>query len=113
MHLHIYVNCGFKSSNFVCVVLCFQYELNPQEILKKINGFYGAHQSWVIIKSLTFHTNQAKIGPYGPEQGTYFQTNKEEGKITGIHGFGSRAFVNSIGVYMLKLRTFKPGGRVD
>ena len=80
----IYVNCAFESSNFVCVVLCFQYELNPQEILKKISGFYGAHQSWVIIKSLTFHTNQPKIGPHGPEQGTYFQTNKEEGKITGI-----------------------------
>ena len=39
--------------------------VEPQEILKKISGFYGAHQSWVIIKSLTFHTNQGKIGPYG------------------------------------------------
>ena len=112
MHLHIYVNCGFQSSNFAFLVLCLQYELEPGEILTKISGFYGVHGFWVIIKSLTFHTNKNKLGPYGREHGTYFQTNKEEGKIIGIHGFGGTRFIDSIGVYMLKLRTFKPGGRV-
>lgn len=89
------------------------YELNPGEIVTKISGFYGGHHSWVIIKSLTFHTNRTKLSQCGPEHGTYFQTNKEEGKIIGIHGFGSAGFLDSIGVYMLKLPTFKHGGRVD
>lgn len=83
------------------------YDLNyPEEIVTKISGYYGTHQFWfqtfVIVKSLTFHTNERKLGPCGPEHGTYFETNEQEGKIIGIHGFGSIAFVDSIGVYMMK-----------
>ena len=88
--------------------------------MTKITGYYGFHWFWfhafLIIKSLTFHTNQRKIGPCGPEQehGTFFETNEEEGKIIRIHGSGSKSYIDEIGVYMLKkLLTSLRGKRVD
>jgi hypothetical protein len=86
---------------------CMQYNLNyPQEIVTKISGYFGSYKSWpLVIKSLTLHTNQRKLGPCGQEQGTYFET-EEGGKIVGVFGSG-RTVVNSIGVYMLKPRASK------
>ena len=87
--------------------MCLQYDLNyPEEIITKISSYYDAHWHWfmtfVIVKSLTFHTNQRRLGPCGSERGTYFEI-EQEGNIVGIHGFGSCGFVDSIGVYMCKL----------
>jgi hypothetical protein len=84
-----------------------QYNLNyPDEIVTKISGYFGSHKSWpLVIKSLTFHTNQRKLGPCGQEQGTLFET-EVGGKIVGVFGT-SGTVLDSIGVYMLKPRTSK------
>lgn len=79
----------------------------PEENITKISGHFGIYkpwpESWVVIKSLTFHTNKAKYGPCGQESGTYFET-EVEGKIVGFFG-SSGTLVDSIGMYMLKPRT--------
>lgn len=84
-----------------------EYSLNyPDEMLTKISGHFGNYKAWpegwVVIKSLTFHTNKAKYGPCGQEQGTPFET-EEGGKIVGFFG-SSGTLLDSIGVYMLKPR---------
>ena len=69
-------------------------------------GYIGSYKSWpAVIKSLTFHTNQRKLGPWGQEQGSHFETEMG-GNIVGLFG-SSATVVDSIGVYMLKPRPLK------
>ncbi|GLJ05514.1 hypothetical protein SUGI_0019430 [Cryptomeria japonica] len=73
----------------------------PYEILTSISGHYG-HMSPgtpCVIRSLIFHTNVRKHGPYGVEQGTYFSFPTSGGKIKGFHG-RSGWYLDSIGVYL-------------
>jgi len=91
-----------------------EYSLNyPEEILTKISGHFGSYkpppESWTVIKSLTFHTNKGKYGPFGQEDGTPFET-EEGGKIVGFLG-SSGTLVDSIGVYMQKPLTSKDEAR--
>lgn len=82
-----------------------EYRLKyPDEILTKVSGHFGSYkpppESWVVIKSLTFHTNKGTHGPCGQEDGTPFET-EEGGTIIGFQG-RSGTLLDSIGVYMLK-----------
>ncbi|KAL2892772.1 Jacalin-related lectin 3 [Bienertia sinuspersici] len=74
----------------------------PNEVLTSISGYYDilvGDMHRMVIRSLTFHTNRAKYGPYGKNLGTYFSSANKEGKIVGFHG-RSGAFLDAIGVHM-------------
>ncbi|ERN01274.1 jacalin-related lectin 3 isoform X1 [Amborella trichopoda] len=77
----------------------FEY---PNEVLTCITGYYGAvarDDRLEVIKSLTFCTSRGKYGPYGEELGTYFTSNRTEGKVVGFHG-RSGSYLYAIGVHM-------------
>lgn len=81
-----------------------QYNLNyPEEFVTKISGYFGQYGPFKVLISLTFHTNQRKLGPCGAEVGPSFET-EVGGKIVGFFG-SSGDLVDSIGVYMLKPRS--------
>lgn len=81
----------------------------PEEFVTKLSGYFErfipSPEFGFVIKSLTFHTNQRKFGPCGPERGTYFETDVI-GKIVGLFG-RSGDLLDSIGVYMQKPRISK------
>jgi hypothetical protein len=52
-----------------------------------------------VIRSLRFHTNRTKYGPYGWEKGKQFSFPMEGGVIVGFHGRADE-FVDAIGVYL-------------
>ncbi|XP_021911591.1 jacalin-related lectin 3 [Carica papaya] len=84
---------GFRSDKII-----FDY---PSEILTHITGTYGPlmYMGPNVIKSLTFHTNKGKHGPYGEEQGPTFSNKINQGKIVGFHG-KEGLFLDAIGVYV-------------
>ncbi|KAJ6399523.1 hypothetical protein OIU77_020142 [Salix suchowensis] len=76
----------------------------PYEVLISVCGYYATltgddQRKGGVIKSLTFHTNKAKYGPYGEETGTFFTSTKTEGKIVGFHG-RTGCYLNAIGVHL-------------
>lgn len=72
----------------------------PDEVLTSISGHFGPiSHGPPVIRSLTFHTNIRKYGPYGVEKGTYFSLPVSGGKIIGFHG-KSGWFLDSIGVHV-------------
>ncbi|CAN1824127.1 Jacalin-related lectin 3, partial [Linum perenne] len=75
----------------------------PSEILTHITGYYGSTFSRgpTIIRSITFHTNRRKYGPFGDEQGTCFTSGSNNGKIVGFHGRKGN-FLDSIGVHVME-----------
>ncbi|OIW02578.1 hypothetical protein TanjilG_24029 [Lupinus angustifolius] len=92
---------GFKHDKIV-----FDF---PHEVLTHITGYYGSlmYMGPETIRSLTFHTNRRKYGPFGDEQGTYFTTKQKEGKIIGIHG-RKGLFLDAIGVHVLEGKVIVP-----
>ncbi|KAK8946499.1 hypothetical protein KSP39_PZI006437 [Platanthera zijinensis] len=52
-----------------------------------------------VISSMTFLSNRAKYGPYGPEEGAPFSFQTTNGEIIGFHGT-SGDFLNSVGVHV-------------
>ncbi|KAF9619350.1 hypothetical protein IFM89_006537 [Coptis chinensis] len=84
---------------------------HPFEALTHVTGYYGPlmYMGPIVIKSLSFHTNKKKYGPYGDEQGTPFSSNLKEGTIVGF--FGKRGwYIDSIGVHVIegKVSTLQP-----
>ncbi|KAH9326938.1 hypothetical protein KI387_007116, partial [Taxus chinensis] len=73
----------------------------PREHLTSMSGHYGSVSvgSACVIRSLTFHSNLRKFGPYGVENGTFFSFPMDGGKIKGFHG-RSGWFLDSIGVHL-------------
>lgn len=74
----------------------------PYEVLTSISGSYyylAGDMQKRVVKSLTFHTNKAKYGPYGKAVGTIFSSANKEGKIAGFHG-RSGTFLDAIGIHM-------------
>ncbi|KAI3684833.1 hypothetical protein L6452_34060 [Arctium lappa] len=77
------------------------------EYLTGISGFYGPVKGYKYngveaIKSITFHTNKRKHGPYGEESDagyTCFTSTASPGKVVGFHG-RSDSFLSAIGVHM-------------
>ncbi|OMO75253.1 Mannose-binding lectin [Corchorus olitorius] len=86
---------GFRTDRII-----FDY---PSEILTHITGTFGPlmYMGPNVIKSLTFHTNKGKHGPYGEEQGPSFTNKMDEGKIVGFHG-REGLFLDAIGVYVME-----------
>lgn len=81
----------------------------PSEILTHITGTYWPlmYMGPNVIKSLTFHTNRGKHGPYGDEQGPSFTSKMNEGKIVGFHG-KEGLFLDAIGVYVIEVKVPPP-----
>lgn len=82
-----------------------QYTLESDEFLTKMTGYFGDYRNqggkvYHVVKSLTFETNQRKLEPVGPLDGTKFETDVI-GKIVGFFGRASDGLIDSIGVYML------------
>ncbi|KAI3432051.1 uncharacterized protein J3R85_007720 [Psidium guajava] len=84
---------GFRSDKIV-----LDY---PDEVLTSITGTCGPlmYMGPNIIRSITFHTNRGKHGPFGEEQGPSFTSKSKEGKIVGFHG-RSGLFIDAIGIHM-------------
>ncbi|KAM7256432.1 hypothetical protein ACFE04_012173 [Oxalis oulophora] len=87
----------------------------PEETLTHISGFYGPTilRGPIVVKSLTFHTNKRKYGPYGringddqQQQAIPFSSELNNSKNTIVVGFHGRKgwLVDSIGVHVLKLK---------
>lgn len=74
----------------------------PDEFLTSISGYYGYFGPGkpLAVRSLTFHTNSGKYGPYGQEQGTFFSTPTSGRKIMGFHG-RSGWYLDAIGVQLI------------
>uniref|UniRef100_A0A452ZHQ9 Jacalin-type lectin domain-containing protein n=5 Tax=Triticinae TaxID=1648030 RepID=A0A452ZHQ9_AEGTS len=51
------------------------------------------------VRSLTFHTNRRRYGPYGDEYGTYFSTSFADGRVVGFHG-REGWYIDGIGVHV-------------
>ncbi|KAJ4838015.1 hypothetical protein Tsubulata_030946 [Turnera subulata] len=85
----------------------------PSEILTHITGYYGPTilSGSTIVKSLTFHTNRRKYGPFGEEQGISFSSGSSGGIIVGFHG-RKGLFVDSIGVHVVEKTVPKQLSRV-
>lgn len=81
----------------------------PFEVLTHITGYYGSTilRGPTVVKSLTFHTNKRKYGPFGDEQGISFSSASSDGIIVGFHG-KKGWFVDSIGVHVLQGKPSKP-----
>ncbi|KAK3231689.1 hypothetical protein Dsin_003570 [Dipteronia sinensis] len=86
---------GFKFDRVI-----FDY---PSEILTCITGTYGVVKYTNVIKSITFHTNKGKHGPFGEEKGSSFTSNAKAGKkIVGFHG-REGLFLDAIGVHVVDM----------
>lgn len=75
----------------------------PDEVLTHITGTCGPLMSMgpIIIRSIAFHTNRRKHGPFGEERGASFSSKSKEGKIIGFHGRGG-LFIDAIGIHMME-----------
>ncbi|XP_030950640.1 jacalin-related lectin 3-like [Quercus lobata] len=89
----------------------FEY---PNEFLTHISGYYGSliFRGPTIIKSITFHTNMKKYGPFGDEQGIPFSSGSKDGIIVGFHG-RQGWFIHSIGVYVMEGKPALPRPPID
>ncbi|KAM7272996.1 hypothetical protein ACFE04_027660 [Oxalis oulophora] len=88
---------GFKSDK-----IYFDY---PAEVMTHITGSYGPimYMGPNVIKSVTFHTNKGKHGPYGEEVGASFTSKIRDGKIVGFLG-KEGLFLDAIGVHFLEMK---------
>ncbi|KAK1257050.1 hypothetical protein QJS04_geneDACA023721 [Acorus gramineus] len=73
----------------------------PNEFLTRIEGHYSPFSNVLqLIRSLTFYTNMGnKYGPYGVEEGTYFDIPTKGAEIVGFFG-RSGGLLDAIGVYL-------------
>ena len=73
----------------------------PSEVLTHITGYYGPTiiMGPTAVRSLTFHTNRRRYGPYGDEYGTYFSTSFADGRVVGFHG-REGWYIDGIGVHV-------------
>nr|GMD30462.1 Glycosyl transferase, family 14 [Ipomoea batatas] len=76
----------------------------PEEYLTSISGYYGPQRGSLVVRSLTFKSNQRTFGPFGLEEGTPFSLPMEGGKIVGFKGRGGW-YVDSIGCYIARIQT--------
>ncbi|KAK9279108.1 hypothetical protein L1049_012783 [Liquidambar formosana] len=74
---------------------------SASEFIANITGFYGPIEGsggFEAIRSISFHTNKGKYGPFGSEVGKYFASGFG-GKIVGFHGRSS-VYLDAIGIHM-------------
>ncbi|KAA8537086.1 hypothetical protein F0562_029564 [Nyssa sinensis] len=71
----------------------------PDEFLISISGYCTDDDSHrTVVRSLTIQSNRNQYGPFGTEDGKYFSTQSNSGKITGLHGRCGLC-LDSIGAY--------------
>ncbi|KAG5588222.1 hypothetical protein H5410_048656 [Solanum commersonii] len=75
---------------------------SPSEYLTGVSGTYGLYDSYLIIKSIKFHTNLSDHGPMGSviNTDTNFSFIMQGGVVVGFHG-SSGAFLDAIGLYVI------------
>jgi len=74
--------------------------LDPDEFLLSISGYYGQIANKVAVRSLAFQSNKRTIGPYGVEDGEKFEsTYTTGGKIIGFYG-RSEEYLTAIGAHL-------------
>lgn len=78
----------------------------PNEYIVSISGYLGQWGSMYLVNSLTFKSNREAYGPYGSEQGTFFSSPPNIGKIVGFYG-RCNLYLDCIGAY------FAPTFHVD
>nr|POE84502.1 isoform 3 of jacalin-related lectin 3 [Quercus suber] len=102
----IWGNKNGRNGGLTVEKIRFEY---PHEVLTHISGYYGSVilRGPTIIKSITFHTNKKKYGPFGNEQGIPFSSASKDGVIVGFHG-RKGWFVDSIGVHVLEGKQSQP-----
>lgn len=81
----------------------------PKEVLTHITGTFSPAMIMGpnVIKSLTFHTNKGRHGPFGEEQGCPFTSKPKEGRIAGFHG-RKGLFVDALGVHFIEGKVMTP-----
>ncbi|XP_056160717.1 jacalin-related lectin 4-like [Syzygium oleosum] len=93
----------------------------PREYLTSISGYNqedGDDNNNAIVRSLTFHSNRGRHGPFGEEKGKYFWYPSTGSKIIGFYGRCGET-LNSIGVYaepisyLYPFKTIGPFGGFD
>ncbi|KAK4789688.1 hypothetical protein SAY86_016992 [Trapa natans] len=75
----------------------------PNEYLTNISGYYTKRG----LTSLTFQSNKRVHGPYGREEGTYFKSPLNIGKLVGLYG-RSGMYLDSIGAYFAPMFHIDP-----
>ncbi|KAF8013847.1 hypothetical protein BT93_I1645 [Corymbia citriodora subsp. variegata] len=77
----------------------FEIKLDyPQEYLTSFFGHFGCFCGHIVVRSLTFQSNERTYGPYGEEIGKYFYFPSTGRKIIGFHG-RSGLWVDSLGAH--------------
>ncbi|KAK3231612.1 hypothetical protein Dsin_003493 [Dipteronia sinensis] len=85
----------------------------PREYLMKISGTQQTYANIYCIQSLCFHTNLNNYGPFGPTNGTPFESSMKDGVIVGFHG-RSGIYIDAIGVYVKNSADlFSPSSQVQ
>lgn len=94
-------NAKKRFSSSMSAQIIFDY---PSEILTHVTGYYGSTilRGPIVVKSLTFHTNKMKYGPFGDEQGIFFSSGSNNGFVVGFHG-RKGWFIDSIGVHVAQV----------
>ncbi|KAF8013848.1 hypothetical protein BT93_I1646 [Corymbia citriodora subsp. variegata] len=70
----------------------------PQEYLTSFSGHIGSLFGYIIVRSITFHSNERTYGPFGEEVGKYFHFPSIGKKIVGFHG-RSGLYLDSLGAH--------------
>ncbi|XP_030472553.2 jacalin-related lectin 4-like [Syzygium oleosum] len=79
--------------------LTLEIKLNyPREYLTSFSGHTGSFSGVIVVRSLTFQSNERTFGPFGEEVGKYFSFPSTGKKIVGFHG-RSRFLVDSLGAH--------------
>ncbi|XP_039158543.1 jacalin-related lectin 3-like [Eucalyptus grandis] len=79
--------------------LTHEIKLNyPGEYLTSFSGHFESYRGQIMVRSLTFQSNERTYGPVGQEIGNYFYFPSIGKKIVGFHG-RSRCWVDSLGAH--------------
>lgn len=97
---------------YPCCLIVWQVELDyPDEYIVSISGYLGQCGCLYFVNSLTFQSNRRVYGPYGSEEGSFFSSPLNIGKIVGFYG-RCGMFLDCIGAYFAPTFHLDPIGTV-
>ncbi|XP_056160954.1 jacalin-related lectin 3-like [Syzygium oleosum] len=70
----------------------------PREYLTSFSGHSGCFRGRIVVRSLSFQSNERTFGPFGRETGKYFSFPSTGKKIAGFHG-RSECWIDSLGAH--------------
>ncbi|XP_048128149.1 jacalin-related lectin 4-like isoform X1 [Rhodamnia argentea] len=70
----------------------------PREYLTSFSGHSGIFCGHIVVRSLTFQSNERTFGPFGEEIGKYFSFPSTGKKIVGFHG-RCGSWIDSLGAH--------------